>query len=106
MTDSKLLELAAKAVKNGATFSKEDPFKLYAMRLPCGAPWNPLDDPGDNLRLGIDLKINIMHFQDDVRAIPHDQSYAFGICLYGDDPYYATRRALVVAAAEIGRSMK
>lgn len=71
--------------------------------------WNPLTDDGDALRLAVKLGIT---------ASPGSQTELarsrFVIALYssgelleerGKDPYAATRRAIVRAAAEIGRSM-
>ena len=56
--------------------------------------WNPLTDDGDALRLAVKLNIDAgnpgMRLSIDWRK--------------GDDPYAATRRAIVRAAAEIGES--
>lgn len=94
MTDRELLELAAKA---------------------AGRPvwaWNPLDDDGDALRLAVKLGllIDCDNVLKDVEAVlvmrDHDDQYVRMNERYGDDPYAATRRAIVRAAAEIGREMK
>jgi len=78
-TDRELLELAAKA----------GGFREYDEHY---VPWNPLDDDGDALRLAVKLKMwthsGMGCFQNEL------------------DPYAATRRAIVRAAAEIGRKMK
>lgn len=104
MTDRELLELAAKAA--GIEHTGED----YARRSMGGGhyenfPWNPLLDDGDALRLGV--KLNILTYQTGL-----DQSYASTpmnwSCTvpHNDDPYAATRLAIVRAAAEIGKRMK
>lgn len=103
MTDRELLEMAAKAADiKGLNFD----------RVRRDWPWNPLDDDGDAMRLAVQLRLGIVHgwesFEEKPLAtvwISHD-----GQCLAeeikGGDPYAATRRAIVRAAAEIGRMMK
>jgi hypothetical protein len=84
-TDRELLELAAKAA--GIGFYKGD----YANGLDTKTGfWNPLTDDGDALRLAVLLGLN------GYRVSP-DEAF---------DPFDATRRAIVRAAAEIGRSRK
>ena len=67
--------------------------------------WNPLDDDYDALRLAVKLRICFGPNFDE------DTAVAFGregrnICEpYGTDPYAATRRAIVRAAAAIGKDM-
>jgi hypothetical protein len=106
MTDRELLEFAAKAAV------------IDALRLPHAWPdrfdddqWNPLADDGDALRLACHLRINIEHIENSGRR-------PFGVNCWplgrGDcghtetdvtDYNAATRRAIVRAAAEIGRNM-
>lgn len=125
MTDRELLELAAKAagIKISRFGESEDyysPFRGYVAfvetpwteddpyDLPRGYEWNPLDDDGDALVLAVDLKLDIaLHDVGDV-----SQSGAFLLRgkveayeVHNGDPYAATRRAIVRAAAEIGRAM-
>jgi len=95
MTYRELLELAAKAA--GIEEAKK--------RIEFNQ-WNPLTDDGDALRLAVQLGMNI-HFptmigrsQVHVSSIKRVEETLFG------DPLAATRRAIVRAAAEIGRSMK
>ena len=84
ITDKELLELAAKA--GGLAFWSEN-------------EWNPLVDDGDALRLAVKLKINLSFSQD----------CAFGFWIGtpkdGEDLSSHARRAIVRAAAEIGRKM-
>ena len=63
--------------------------------------WNPLEDDGDALRLAV--KIN------EVRMFIYPNEVSMG-CLeivekYAGDPMPAARRAIVRAAAEIGKAM-
>lgn len=93
MNDRELLELAAKA--DGRTPSLD---RGYAFGV-----WNPLTDDGDALRLAVKLGVTVYPPEDE-----HDDATAS----YqpdgwinepqGSDPYAATRRAIVRAAAEIG----
>jgi hypothetical protein len=111
MTDRELLEAAAKAAGMD-----------YLIWTPGAAPcvsrehrigdricWNPLTDDGDALRLAVKLNLQVEpdSFNGDTIVVgnlapgrplkcatePHDT-----------DPYAATRRAIVRAAVEIGRS--
>ena len=80
-TDRELLELAAKAAGIRTTEGND-----Y---------WNPLEDDGDAFRLAVKLGlkikgIEILIIEDDLEC----------------DRLTATRRAIVLAAAGIGREMK
>ena len=102
MTDRKLLEDAAKAAGLNVDIHEnwitgELPyFHLVDER---GRLWNPLTDDGDALRLAVKLNLDV-HFWPEhpeawVEAMAQDE-------LLGPDPYAATRRAIVRAAAAIG----
>jgi hypothetical protein len=97
-TDRELLELAAKAAEYRMT-----PEKFVGdYWLKDGHIWNPLDDDGDALRLAVKLGLNIMLMPDCAEPwvdVCGPESEADE--LYGDNPYAATRRAIVRAAAEI-----
>ena len=103
MTDRELLELAAKAISlpecgwMGPAFMyvKDNRF----------TDWNPLTDDGDALRLAAKLGLGVIFATVEVYV---------GLLGEGDqtetiedesEPYAATRRAIVRAAAEIGRVM-
>jgi len=98
MTDRELLELAAKA----AGLSHPDGWDW--IRNPLGYSWNPLEDDGDALRLAVKMEIRIDWGAFDVVALEFNTD-AVAREAKGTDPYAATRRAIVRAAAEIGRSM-
>ena len=93
MTDRELLELAAKAAGIAVSFDRA--------RRDWG--WNPLDDDGDALRLAVKLRIDLLHAFDTRTAMAENTS---GYAAEGQDPCAATRRAIVRAAAEIGRQTK
>ena len=112
--DRELLELAAKAA---GIDSVPQPFlhnrKEEGMLCKSGRLWNPLTDDGDALRLAIRLRINIEHMKTlggedfGVNCWPVGRGDC-GVSEDSDLSDYAaiTRRAIVRAAAEIGRSMK
>ena len=115
MSDRELLAMAAKAAGypyevvgnyvwiNGDYHSPEDT-----------RPWSPLDDDGEALRLAVKLGIRS---ESDILTLyfggtqsefffnhGHADEKSFMVDHSGD-PYAATRRAIVMAAAEIGKAM-
>jgi hypothetical protein len=70
--------------------------------------WNPLTNDGDALRLAVKLGIGIdFNFADGEGETSAAQALQIFQCEnHGNDPYAATRRAIVRAAAEIGKGMK
>ncbi len=108
MTDRELLELAAKAY--GAvvcTNADGDAIGLIDMSRLC--LWNPLTSDGDALRLAVKLGMqtgpNTASREPMVFAWARERGGRAEYILVGDDPYAATRRAIVRAAAEIGKAM-
>lgn len=69
--------------------------------------WNPITNDGDALRLAVKLKLLVVICGDYVETIWDGcmrVEYGGPIKLkLGDDPYAATRLAIVRAAAEIGK---
>ncbi|EOZ4779674.1 hypothetical protein ACSQPN_006358 [Pseudomonas aeruginosa] len=114
MNDRTLLELAARAAGNGCTWCEF--WETMARPLNDGsgwdnrATWNPLKDDGDALRLAVKLDITIGPEHPDVvgkslcRASWSNRNMSLGEYGDGDKPS-AYRRAIVRAAAEIGKSM-
>jgi len=104
--DKELLELAAKAAgiePLGKAFEMNGDFAGFCM--PARKVWNPLTDDGDALRLAVKLRLEL--------GFPKEYCvWSFGtngvVCTEdpSNDPYAATRRAIVRAAAEIGRGME
>ena len=121
MNDKELLELAAKAagvvedlrggrddvrlgliIETKKKFSGDD-YHFFPSRY-----WNPLTDDGDALRLAIKLDLSIHTFYSDgvssaCSGVPY---FVDEEVLHDGDPYAATRRAIVRAAAEIGKEKK
>lgn len=113
MSDKELLELAAKAAGievlpfyDGLHDVTNDPNRI-------GSTWNPLTDDGDALRLAVALNMDIL--QDPVSSKANivevvanegnvdSKPWAYEV--RAPDPYAATRRAIVRAAAAIGKAL-
>lgn len=93
MKDNELLELAARAVGPKVVRKVECSGGFELVELSSGLLWNPLEDDGAALRLAVEL----MSFN------PY-RNRGFLACIYSD--VIKTRRAIVRAAAEIGKSMQ
>ena len=108
MTDRELLERAAKAAGIDFAFNDDGTpsrFTDGSYELAWGyGRWHPLADNEAAFCLAVKLHINVVFRTDDVKANKayNDSKYRE---FYGNDPYAATRRAIVRAAAEIGRTM-
>ena len=102
MTDIELLKLAAKAAGyDGLGMWDEKRGYLWDGE---GWSFDPLRDDGDALRLAVKLGIDIGWGWDENNKPSVVLIYEHVVDL-GGDPYAATRRAIVRAAAEIGRTM-
>ena len=111
-TDRELLGWAAKAAgykKYFAHYLGRDSFVTYdeeyyseiKERRVVGEKtldWNPFDDDGDAFRLAVKLHL-LYGINTDIL------NHYLELQLPSDDPYAATRRAIVRAAAEIGSNM-
>lgn len=111
MNDCELLELAAKAVgMSGCAAEFHSPQRLVFVPDGYGsAEWDPLTDDGDALRLAVKLKMETYHADDGgwsaYAAWPNARGFAYAIAEHDNDACSATRRAIVRAAAEIGKGM-
>lgn len=109
--DIELLRLAAKAYMAGIRWDVSKHIPLDAAGVPLA--WNPLEDDGDALRLAVKLELCITQWPNHSQYPPHVMiGYRAGpksgtnwIQEYEDDEMAANRRAIVCAAAEIGRAM-
>jgi hypothetical protein len=108
MTDRELLDLAAKAagLEFDPTYKNAHGLMVVRAGAACQSDqvlWNPLSDDGDALRLAVNLGIQI-----DPR---NPETRVFGPVggrvdeYHKPDAFAATRRAIVRAAAEIGKAM-
>jgi hypothetical protein len=116
MTNRDLLELAALAAGYDTKhqWNKDrlllepvvDALFVYDKGELLSTGWNPLEDDGHALRLAIKLDISV-----DADLMDKCTYVTFGFFKerqliedHGDDPYAATRRAIVHAAARLGAS--
>lgn len=107
MNDRDLLELAAKAAGVNLVWHT---LKIDGKECECSfnmfddgriACWEPHINDGDAFRLAVDLCIHLEFAETCV--IPSTDKFAFSSVPLSDDAYAATRRAIVLAAAEIGK---
>jgi hypothetical protein len=109
MTDREIIEYAALAT---GEYHGEWSKKSGSLRIRSSGrwqEWNPLTDDGDAMRLAVRLGLRVG--TDGQSLYPHiecwrahyDTPRVFEPC--SEDPYAATRRAIVRAAAEIGKNI-
>jgi hypothetical protein len=108
MTDRELLELAAKANGHGVYFDEVSGLTFLDDRF-TRVLWNPLHNDGDALRLAVKLHLTIMlgtpggeDVQVSAEEVGADECVSFAMEPLAADPYAATRRAIVRAAAATG----
>lgn len=107
MTDRELLELAAKAAGIALAYQPFTHNKGAGALTAQGRTWSPLTDDGDALRLAVKLGFGIEVHK--ALAVVHagdgDQEKVSVHWNLKDvpDAFSATRRAIVLAAAEIGK---
>jgi hypothetical protein len=121
MTDREELELAAKAAVLDVRWIAEcqDYYEHRPHMLPgYWDKWNPRDDDGDALRLAVKLGLHARQFpildngfdaplgMVEVWRVDDDDPLHVEFLRSGDDRLVATRRAIVRAAAAIGRCME
>ncbi|WP_430491653.1 hypothetical protein [Pseudomonas fulva] len=106
MDDRTLLELAAKAVGMPSLHDANGIYGAWVGDSENGHWWNPLEDDGDALRLAVNLAIEISPCPatDSVMCEPKSNPDSIITVEALDD--YGTRRAIVRAAAEIGKAMQ
>ena len=112
MNDRELLEFAAKAaglyvkchvenMDDQCIGLKVKPYKDASRQLI--AHWNPLTDDGDAWRLAVKLNLFRAYIYEDQVSLAPSEYGIIEPC--NDDPYSATRRSIVRAAAQIGKAM-
>lgn len=115
MTNKELLELAAKAAGfqfNSQYYDEEEGLLVWSPPDEYESEsWNPLTDDGDALRLVVKLNITVQFPWDgQCRFLKETHCWTKATEPFkeshGADPYAATRRAIVRAAAEIGKEVK
>lgn len=118
MTDRELLEMAAKAAGLGGKWADFPGMDLrvgyraglYIEDDQDGYYWNPIEDDGDAFRLLVMLRMNVDVLDNapgDSTAWVCTQDYPEASSVEGlnGDDFAATRRAIVRAAAQLGKTM-
>ena len=115
MTDRELLEMAANAAGCVVEGYSSPKGLLVAVRDGVSVWWNPLSDDSDALQLAVKLGIGtgrcfqvVIDSEIDRTGVRHtDRGGKYdSLEEHGTDPYAATRRAIVLAAANIGKQIK
>jgi hypothetical protein len=109
MTDRELLENAAKAA--GYDFAwycrgANNPNGIPNVPFANGSEWNPLTDDGDALRLAVKLAMELDTGYSDKFVQARTPGCEWFEAVIASSAESATRRAIVRAAAEIGKDMK
>ena len=112
MTDKELLDLAAKTIDARRTRYTED--RMFQIHYwPEGYEkdweyWDPLEDDGHALRLAVKLGMYLNIYTNQELRITNVGAASHHLITeqHGQDPCAATRRAIVRAAAEIGKAIK
>lgn len=112
LSDRDLVLLAAKAVRLTGQLKSTADDAFWLFTDDNKGPWNPLINNGDALWLAISLGLNIIQLTTFAGPKPVAAACGFGFedyqltsTDYGDDKFAATRRAIVLAAAEVGVHM-
>ena len=100
MTDRELLEAAAKAAGMNIEWQPCG----WAHNNETGCEWNPLINSGDALELAVKLRLTVNCSYDDVTLCGQEFTQKEAFIEYNkEDANAATRRAIVRAAAELGK---
>lgn len=112
-TDKELLKSAAKAAGIEGEWMRDYSVvqERWYFNVPydnqnmlTGFEWNPLADDGNALRLAVKRRLKVFCRTSSVEVCSEDGKVRC-IEAHKDDPCAATRRAIVRAAAEIGRAL-
>lgn len=106
--DENLLMLAAKAEGREPPIDANGVFGSWVGSAESGHWWNPLEDDGDALRLATSLRVDVLQDADSISVKRYvgpnvDHQYLAYECIDGNR-LQTTRRAIVRAAAEIGKA--
>lgn len=109
MGDQELLVLAAKAEGRDPPVDAHGVWSAWVGSMENGHWWNPLEDDGDALRLAVKLDIHIKRYEGATtcqellsrKSFTEHDHWSANV----NNPMQSTRRAIVCAAADIGKSL-
>lgn len=107
MNDRELLEMAAKTAGIPSRLVGAQPGLYWCEETKsCMYQWNPLADDGDALRLAVKLhmSVDIDEHETSTYAYAGKSPRVYAMEIWHSSPTVATRRAIVRAAAELGRN--
>ena len=105
--DRELLEQAAKAAGIEGKIREIQVTYTTETRIGIGKNrWNPLESDADALRLAVKLQISVFNNEFVSWVAVGKPQMVTAEELHNNDPCAATRRAIVRAAAEIGKGIK
>ena len=106
MTDKELLEYAAKAAGYKVNKSPISGRMYISPGVSQWEEWNPLTDDAQALRLAVKLRfdVDVSDRNNKHTFVFNSKTFEVTIKVHNDDPYAATRRAIVRAAAEVGKA--
>jgi len=102
MADRDLLEMAAKALGLGRQFWDYEWVRGLGHMVTRRSMWNPLGNDGEALMLAASLRISINFTSSHTECEIGEEIFSEE---HMGEPWPATRRAIVRAAAELGRLM-
>ena len=115
MTDEEILRYAAKAMGyvEPHSYRPKTNCLLWVGKKSGAATWRPFDDNAEAFEMMVKLNLFVFHGWTHAEGVPlanvvvdnAEQTVPSGE-IKGDDPYAATRRAIVRAAAGIGKRME
>lgn len=100
-SDMELLTLAARAA---GIHTERTPGGNLVTEREDGQQWAPLWDDGDAFRLAVALRLTLRIYDTQAEVFDEDDTFV-RIEPCAKDPLAATRRAIVRAAAEIGKAL-
>lgn len=106
MTDKELLELAAKAAAINGEWMQDDGGLPYLHNWENGCVFDPLNSNGDALRLAVKLEMVVDTMERVIVGSAPSVCVEIDFDEQSTNPESAVRRAIVRAAAEVGKNMK
>ena len=107
MSDRELMEFAARAVGYvpAQIYSEKTKSLIWASVSGFPTAWKPLVDNADAFELMVNLKMSVLVGDEGIRVNAPNLEFQLGIPVE-EDLFSSTRKAIVMAAAEIGKKLE